>query len=131
VLLGRRLALYGGEQQMVFGATAFRQFVSMLASGTGKPKTDDPWVSQMRNLPATVVSATLCLRAIESLRHERPVFAGPLRAPTSAQAPRNAASPAHLGTTQHHATNNRRLNRPGESRASGNPEAIQLATRHC
>jgi hypothetical protein len=46
VLLGRRLALYGGEQQMVFGATAFRQFVSMLASGTGKPK------SLLENLPA-------------------------------------------------------------------------------
>jgi dihydrofolate reductase len=58
-LLGRRLALYGGEQRMVFGATTFRQFVSMLASGTGGPEAGDPWVTRMRNLPATVVSTTL------------------------------------------------------------------------
>jgi len=83
-LLGRRLALYADEQRMVFGATTFRQFASMLASGTGKPETGDPWVTRMRNLPATVVSATLSLRAIESLRHERPVFAGPAGASTSA-----------------------------------------------
>ena len=58
-LLDRRLAVYGGEQRMVFGATTFRQFVSMLASSTGEPEAGDPWVTQMRNLPATVVSTTL------------------------------------------------------------------------
>jgi dihydrofolate reductase len=58
-LLDRRLAVYGGEQRMVFGATTFRQFVSMLASSTGEFEAGDPWVTQMRNLPATVVSTTL------------------------------------------------------------------------
>jgi dihydrofolate reductase len=58
-LLDRRLAVYGGEQRMVFGATTFRQFVSMLASSTGEPEVRDPWVTRMRNLPATVVSTTL------------------------------------------------------------------------
>ena len=58
-LLDHRLAVYGGEQRMVFGATTFRQFVSMLASSTGEPEAGDPWVTQMRNLPATVVSTTL------------------------------------------------------------------------
>jgi dihydrofolate reductase len=58
-LLERRLALYAGEHRMVFGATTFRQFVSMLASSTEESEARDPWVTQMRNLPATVVSATL------------------------------------------------------------------------
>jgi dihydrofolate reductase len=58
-LLDRRLALHGGGQRMVFGAKTFRQFVSMLASGTEESEVRDPWVTQMRNLPATVVSTTL------------------------------------------------------------------------
>jgi dihydrofolate reductase len=58
-LLDHRLALYGGEHRMVFGATTFRQFVSMLASSTEESGARDPWVTQMRNLPATVVSTTL------------------------------------------------------------------------
>jgi dihydrofolate reductase len=58
-LLERRLALYAGEHRMVFGASTFRQFVSMLASSTEESEARDPWVTQMRNLPATVVSATL------------------------------------------------------------------------
>jgi dihydrofolate reductase len=58
-LLDRRLALYRGEHRMVFGATTFRQFVSMLASSTEESEARDPWVTQMRNLPATVVSTTL------------------------------------------------------------------------
>jgi len=44
---------------MVFGAKTFRQFVSMLASSTEESEARDPWVTQMRNLPATVVSTTL------------------------------------------------------------------------
>ena len=58
-LLDHRLAVYGGEHRMVFGATTFRQFVSMLASSTEESEVRDPWVTQMRNLPATVVSTTL------------------------------------------------------------------------
>jgi dihydrofolate reductase len=58
-LLDRRLALHDQDQRMVFGATTFRQFVEMLASSTEKSEVRDPWVSRMRNLPATIVSTTL------------------------------------------------------------------------
>ena len=58
-LLDRRLALHDQDQRMVFGATTFRQFVEMLASSTLESEVRDPWVSRMRNLPATIVSTTL------------------------------------------------------------------------
>ena len=58
-LLGSRLASFDAEQRMVFGATTFRQFVEMLASSTEKSDVRDPWVTRMRNMPATVVSSTL------------------------------------------------------------------------
>ena len=58
-LLDRRLALFGANQRMVFGATTFRLFVEMLAASTEKSDVRDPWVTQMRNMPATVVSSTL------------------------------------------------------------------------
>ncbi len=58
-LLDDRLALYDGDLRMVFGATTFRQFVSMLASSTEDSDVRDPWVTRMTNLPATVVSSTL------------------------------------------------------------------------
>ncbi len=58
-LLDRRLAIYGEKQRMVFGASTYRQFAQMLAPGSGQPDAGDPWVSRMRSLPATVVSATL------------------------------------------------------------------------
>src|SRR5215213_10463590 len=58
-LLDHRLALFGNEQRMVFGATTFGQFVSMLASSTEDSEVRDPWVTRMRNMPATVVSTTL------------------------------------------------------------------------
>jgi dihydrofolate reductase len=58
-LLEHRLALYGEEQRMVFGATTYRQFVAMLASSTEASDVRDPWVTRMRDLPATVVSTTL------------------------------------------------------------------------
>ena len=58
-LLERRLALYGGEQRMVFGANTYRAFAEMLASATEESEVRDPWVTRMRNLPATVVSNTL------------------------------------------------------------------------
>lgn len=58
-LLDHRLALYGGEQRMVFGANTYRLFARMLASSTEESEVRDPWVTRMRNLPATVVSNTL------------------------------------------------------------------------
>jgi dihydrofolate reductase len=58
-LLDHRLALYGEEQRMVFGATTYRVFAQMLASSTEESDVRDPWVTRMRNLPATVVSTTL------------------------------------------------------------------------
>ena len=58
-LLDHRLAMYGAEQRMVFGVNTFRAFVQTLASSAEQPEVLDPWVTRMRNLPATVVSATL------------------------------------------------------------------------
>jgi len=58
-LLEHRLALYSGEQRMVFGASTYRAFAQMLASSTEESEVGDPWVTRMRNLPATVVSTTL------------------------------------------------------------------------
>jgi dihydrofolate reductase len=58
-LLDHRLALYGPEQRMVFGANTHRLFVRMLASSTEESEVRDAWVTRMVNLPATVVSTTL------------------------------------------------------------------------
>ena len=44
---------------MVFGATTYRAFVRMLGESTEDSEVHDPWVTRMRNLPATVVSTTL------------------------------------------------------------------------
>ena len=44
---------------MVFGANTYRAFAQMPASDTGDSDVPDPWVTRMRNLPATVVSTTL------------------------------------------------------------------------
>jgi dihydrofolate reductase len=57
--LDRRLALYGEEQRMVFGANTYRQFVRLLASSTEESDAGDPVNTRMRSLPATVVSTTL------------------------------------------------------------------------
>jgi dihydrofolate reductase len=57
-LLEHRLALYDQEQRMVFGANTYRAFASLLASNI-EESVRDPWVTRMRNLPATVVSTTL------------------------------------------------------------------------
>lgn len=57
-LLEHRFALYGGEQRMVFGANTYRAFAQLLSSGADET-VGDPWVTRMRNLPATVVSTTL------------------------------------------------------------------------
>src|SRR5688572_30487142 len=58
-LLDHRLALYGAEQRMVFGANTYRAFARMLASSTEESEVRDPWVARMMSLPATVVSTTL------------------------------------------------------------------------
>ncbi|WP_329416062.1 dihydrofolate reductase family protein [Nocardia vinacea] len=57
-LLDHRLALYEAEQRMVFGANTYRAFTQILDSGN-EESVRDPWVTRMRNLPATVVSTTL------------------------------------------------------------------------
>src|ERR1700742_2934756 len=58
-LLDHRLASYGVEQRMVFGANTYRLFARMLASRSEESEVRDPWVSRMRSLPATVLSTTL------------------------------------------------------------------------
>ena len=58
-LLDHRLAAYSEEQRMVFGANTYREFVAMLGSSTEDSDVRDPWVTRMRNMPATVVSTTL------------------------------------------------------------------------
>jgi dihydrofolate reductase len=58
-LLDYRLALYGQKQRIVFGANTYRAFAQMVASSTEESDVHDPWVTRMRNLPATVVSTTL------------------------------------------------------------------------
>ena len=55
-LLERRLALYGTEQRMVFGATTFRVNLEMVGLST---EGADSWVERMRRMPTTVVSNTL------------------------------------------------------------------------
>ncbi len=58
-LLGHRLAQYGEDQLMVFGANTFRMFVDFFGRLDEFPEVLDPWVTRMRRLPTTVVSTTL------------------------------------------------------------------------
>ena len=58
-LLEHRLAVFGEEQRMVFGATTHRMFADMLAKSTEGSEVRDPWVTRMWRMPATVVSTTL------------------------------------------------------------------------
>jgi dihydrofolate reductase len=61
-LLDHRLSLYREEQRMVFGANTYRLFARFERLRGSSPEFDkvgDPWVTQMRKLPATVVSTTL------------------------------------------------------------------------
>ena len=58
-LLERRLSLYRAPQRMVFGANTYRDFVRLLGSISDEPTVGDPWVAQMRSMPATVISSTL------------------------------------------------------------------------
>jgi dihydrofolate reductase len=57
--LDRRLAVYGEEQRLVFGANTFRQFVELLGPSPEESLVDDPVNTRMRSLPTTVVSTTL------------------------------------------------------------------------
>jgi dihydrofolate reductase len=57
--LEHRLAAYGGEQRMVFGANTYRAFAEMLAASSEGDDVRDPWVDRMRSLPTYVISATL------------------------------------------------------------------------
>jgi len=54
--LDRRLALYGEEPRMVYGANTFRQFLELLGPDSG---VDDPVNNKLKSLPTTVVSTTL------------------------------------------------------------------------
>ena len=58
-LLDHRLAIFGEEQRMVFGANTYREFVRLLGPSTEQSGVGDPWVTRMRSMPATVVSTTL------------------------------------------------------------------------
>ncbi|WP_406094008.1 dihydrofolate reductase family protein [Streptomyces sp. NBC_01013] len=58
-LLDHRLDLYRDEQRMILGANTYRLFAQMLAASSENSDVRDPWVTRMRNLPATVVSSTL------------------------------------------------------------------------
>ncbi|MFF0303890.1 dihydrofolate reductase family protein [Streptomyces sp. NPDC004562] len=57
-LLEHRLSLYTEQQRMVLGAHTYRAFAQLIASET-EEAVHDPWVTRMRNMPATVVSSTL------------------------------------------------------------------------
>ncbi|MGV9713657.1 dihydrofolate reductase family protein [Gordonia sp. NPDC003424] len=57
-LLEHRLALFTPEQRMILGPNTYRLFVELFTSGADE-SVFDPWVTRMRNLPATVVSTTL------------------------------------------------------------------------
>ena len=58
-LLQHRLETYEAAQRMVLGAHTYTLFAAMLAESTEDSDVRDPWVTRMRNLPATVVSSTL------------------------------------------------------------------------
>jgi dihydrofolate reductase len=58
-LLDHRLALFTGEQRMVFGGETYRLFAHFFSALDANPEAADPWVGRMLGLPATVVSNTL------------------------------------------------------------------------
>jgi dihydrofolate reductase len=57
--LEHRLASYGPDQRMVFGANSYREFVEMLDTGDEETGIGDSWVTRMRGKPTFVVSSTL------------------------------------------------------------------------
>ena len=73
-LLDHRLALYGQEQRMVFGANTHRLFARMLASSTEESEVRDSWVSHSDEEPAgngRVNDAGRTPRVAERDRRER------------------------------------------------------------
>lgn len=58
-LLDHRLELYRGDNRLVLGANAFREFSAMLANADDFPDVLDPWATAMRSCPTTVVSNSL------------------------------------------------------------------------
>jgi dihydrofolate reductase len=58
-LLSHRLQLYSADQRLVFGANTYRDFAKMRAPGNEGSDAFDPWVTQMTELPLTVISSTL------------------------------------------------------------------------
>lgn len=58
-LLEERLGEYSGEQRLVLGANTYRAFAQMVAEAGEGSDVFDPWVTEMRNLPTTVISTTL------------------------------------------------------------------------
>ena len=57
--LEHRLASYGPDQRMVFGADSYREFVEMLGAGDEETGIGYSWVTRMRSKPTFVVSSTL------------------------------------------------------------------------
>jgi dihydrofolate reductase len=57
--LDRRLAQYSQDQRLVLGASTFRDFLQFLGPASAEPPVDDPINTRMKNMPTTVVSATL------------------------------------------------------------------------
>ena len=57
--LDRRLASYGEEQRMVFGANTFRLMVQMVGLSAIPTEELDPVNARMRSMPTTVLSSTL------------------------------------------------------------------------
>ncbi|MTD16878.1 deaminase [Nakamurella sp. YIM 132087] len=58
-LLDHRLGLYTPDQRVVLGATTYREFAEMIATLPADADVFDPWVTRMRQLPATVISGSL------------------------------------------------------------------------
>ncbi|MCM1013157.1 RibD C-terminal domain [Brevibacterium casei] len=58
-LLEERLGEYSGSQRLVLGANTYRAFAAMIAAAGEDSEVFDPWVTEMRNLPTTVISNTL------------------------------------------------------------------------
>ena len=54
--LQRRLAQYSQDQRMVFGATTMWDTAQMLSTIPEDSDVLDPWITRMKQLPATVVS---------------------------------------------------------------------------
>jgi dihydrofolate reductase len=57
--LEHRFAQYSEEQRLVFGGATFRDNMGMAAAFPGAFEEAGSWITQLRNLPAIVVSNTL------------------------------------------------------------------------